>query len=242
MIGFPGIGVLANVCGIVLGGLAGLAFGGRLAERFKQTLLLACAICTIFLGLGGTLKEMLQLDSSGHLVCVRTTMMLVSLIGGGFLGEIINLEDRMEQFGRFLKEKTGSHGDARFVEGFVTASLTVCIGAMAVIGSIEDRLMADPSILFAKTALDAIIVLIMSATMGKGCVFSALSVGIFQGSIFLCAGLLSPIMTPQALSDLSYVGNILIFCVGLNIIGLLHIRVANLLPALVIATAWNWVF
>lgn len=164
--------------------------------------------------------------------------MLASLIGGALIGELINIEDRMEHFGIWLKEKTGSGGDARFVDGFVTASLTVCIGGMAVIGSIDDRLLADPSILFAKTVLDAVIVMIMTASLGKGCIFSALSVGIFQGAIFFAAGFLKPFMTQEALSALSAVGDILIFCVGTNLFGLPHIRVANLLPALVIAVLW----
>ena len=242
MLIFPGIGVLANVVGIVAGGVAGTICGDRLAERFKDTLLRTCAVVVIFLGLGGTLKEMLVIGADGQLTGARSEMMLVSLLVGALIGEGINLEDRLESLGRFLRRKTGSGSDSRFVEGFVTASLTVCIGAMAVIGSIEDRLMADPSILFAKTALDCIVVFIMSATYGRGCTFSALSVGIFQGSIFLAAGLLAPVMTSQALSDLSYVGNILIFCVGVNLLDIIHIRVANLLPALVLATAWSWIF
>ena len=109
---------------------------------------------------------------------------------------------------------------------------------MAVIGSINDRLLSDPSVLFAKTVLDAVIVMIMTSTLGKGCTFSALSVGIFQGTIFLLAGFLESVMTPAALKSLSAVGNILIFCVGTNLFGLPHVRVANLLPALVIAVVW----
>ena len=109
---------------------------------------------------------------------------------------------------------------------------------MGVVGSINDRLLGAPSVLFAKTVLDAVIVMIMTATLGKGCIFSALSVGIFQGAIFLAAGFLEPIMTPAALKSLSAVGDILIFCVGTNLFGLPHVRVANFLPALVIAVIW----
>lgn len=172
---------------------------------------------------------------------VGTNCILASLIGGAVIGEAINLEDRMECFGRWLQQKTGSGGDTRFVEGFVMASMTVCIGAMAVIGSINDRLLSAPSVLFAKTAIDAVVVMIMTATLGKGCIFSAISVGVFQGIIFLLAGFLEPIMTSAALKSLSAVGNILIFCVGTNLFGLPHVRIANLLPALVIAVAWELV-
>lgn len=235
---FPGIGVLANVLGIVSGGLLGLGCGRLISERFQKAIMMACAVAVIFLGLTGTVKEMLQIGADGGVTLVGTNCMLASLIGGAVIGEAIDLEDRMERFGHWLQQKTGSGGDTRFVEGFVTASLTVCIGAMAVIGSINDRLLSDPSVLFAKTVIDAVIVMIMTSALGKGCIFSAISVGIFQGIIFLLAGFLEPIMTPAALKSLSAVGNILIFCVGTNLFGLPHVRIANLLPALVIAVVW----
>ena len=238
---FPGIGVLANVLGIVGGGLLGLGCGRLISERFQKAIMMACAVAVIFLGLTGTVKEMLQIGADGGVTLVGTNCMLASLIGGAVIGEAIDLEDRMERFGHWLQQKTGSGGDTRFVEGFVTASLTVCIGAMAVIGSINDRLLSDPSVLFAKTVIDAVIVMIMTSALGKGCIFSAISVGIFQGIIFLLAGFLEPIMTPAALKSLSAVGNILIFCVGTNLFGLPHVRIANLLPALVIAVVWGLV-
>lgn len=215
--------------------------GRLISERFQKTIMMSCAVAVIFLGLTGTVKEMLHIGSDGAVMLVGTNCMLASLIGGAVIGEAINLEDRMECFGRWLQQKTGSGGDARFVEGFVMASMTVCIGAMAVIGSINDRLLNDPSVLFAKTAIDAVVVMIMTATLDKGCIFSAISVGVFQGIIFLLAGFLEPIMTSAALKSLSAVGNILIFCVGTNLFGLPHVRIANLLPALVIAVAWELV-
>lgn len=238
---FPGIGILANVLGIIGGGLLGLECGRLISERFQKTIMMSCAVAVIFLGLTGTVKEMLHIGSDGAVMLVGTNCILASLIGGAVIGEAINLEDRMECFGRWLQQKTGSGGDTRFVEGFVMASMTVCIGAMAVIGSINDRLLSDPSVLFAKTAIDAVVVMIMTATLGKGCIFSAISVGVFQGIIFLLAGFLEPIMTSAALKSLSAVGNILIFCVGTNLFGLPHVRIANLLPALVIAVAWELV-
>ena len=216
----------------------GLGCGRLISERFQKAIMMACAVAVIFLGLTGTVKEMLQIGADGGVTLVGTNCMLASLIGGAVIGEAIDLEDRMERFGHWLQQKTGSGGDTRFVEGFVTASLTVCIGAMAVIGSINDRLLSDPSVLFAKTVIDAVIVMIMTSALGKGCIFSAISVGIFQGIIFLLAGFLEPIMTPAALKSLSAVGNILIFCVGTNLFGLPHVRIANLLPALIIAVVW----
>ena len=192
---FPGIGILANVLGIIGGGLLGLGCGRLISERFQKTIMMSCAVAVIFLGLTGTVKEMLHIGSDGAVMLVGTNCMLASLIGGAVIGEAINLEDRMECFGRWLQQKTGSGGDTRFVEGFVMASMTVCIGAMAVIGSINDRLLSAPSVLFAKTAIDAVVVMIMTATLGRGCIFPRFSVGVFQGIIFLLAGFLEPIMT-----------------------------------------------
>ena len=234
-----GIGVIANVVAIVIGGLLGLGCGRFISERFQKTLMHACAIAVIFLGVGGTLSKMLEIGAGGQLTFVGANMMLASLIGGAIIGEFINIEDRLEAFGAWLKRVSGNASDARFIDGFVTASLTVCIGAMAVIGSINDRLLGDPSILFAKSILDITIVMLLTATLGKGCIFSAVSVGLFQGAIFLAAGAIEPLMTPVALNNLSYIGNILIFAVGTNILGLPHIRVANFLPALVIAVLWQ---
>ena len=233
----PGLGTLANVCGIVIGGLLGLGCGRLLTKRLQDTLMMATAVAVIFIGIGGTLRQMLNITPEG-LEMTGTMMMIASLAGGALIGELINLEDRLATFGEWLKERSGSSSDSSFVEGFVTASLTVCIGAMAVIGSITDSLQGDHAILFAKTILDLIIVMIMTATLGKGCIFSAISVGVFQGSITLFARLIAPWMTEAALANLSYVGNILIFCVGIKLLFGYRIRVANLLPALLIAIFW----
>ena len=218
---FPGIGIIANVAAIALGGILGLGCGRFIAERVQETLMRACALSVMFLGLGGIY------------------MMITSLIVGGLVGELLNIEARMTAFGAWLKRVSGSAGDTRFIDGFVTASLTVCIGAMAIIGSINDRLLGDPSVLFTKSVLDGVIIMLLTATLGKGCIFSSVSVGLFQGAIFSLAGLLAPYMTDNALAGLSCVGNILIFAIGTNLLGLPNIRVANFLPALVIAALWG---
>ena len=235
----PGIGVLANVVAVLIGGVLGLGCGRFLAERSQATLMRACALVVIFLGLGGALSKMLVVGADGHLSFVGIDMMLTSLIGGAIIGEILNLEDRMTAFGAWLKRISGSSGDTHFIDGFVSASLTICVGAMSVIGAVSDSLLGDPSILFAKSVLDGIVIMLLTATLGKGCVFSAISVGIFEGAVFLAAGAIEPLMTDAALSNLSYVGSILIFTVGTNLMTLPYIRVANFLPALVIAVVWG---
>ncbi|MBQ7493561.1 MAG: DUF554 domain-containing protein [Selenomonadaceae bacterium] len=225
---FAGLGTLINVAGIFFGGLIGL-FGGKfLTEKIQRTLLEACALAVIFLGADGALKN---LDAM---------LLIASLIGGGLIGAILDIDGKFERLGIFLRTHSGNEGDTKFVDAFVTASLTVCVGAMAVIGAINDRLLSDATILIAKSALDAIIILVMTASLGKGCIFSCVSVGIFQGAITFCAGFLEPFMTEIALNNLSGVGNVLIFGVGVNLLfPERKICVANLLPALVIACLWS---
>jgi hypothetical protein len=144
----------------------------------------------------------------------------------------------MERLGTWLRHRSGNDGDSRFVDGFVTASLTVCIGAMAVVGAIQDGIYGDHSVLTTKAILDLIIILVMTASKGKGCIFAAIPVGVFQGVITLLARFVEPLMTEAALGNLSLVGSILIFCVGVNLVWGPKIKVANLLPAIVVAVAW----
>lgn len=225
---FAGIGTLINVAGIIVGGLLGLFGGKLLTAGIQRTLQEACALAVIFLGIDGALKNL------------DTMLLIASLIGGGLIGAIIDIDGKFERLGIWLRNRSGNDGDTKFVDAFVTASLTVCVGAMAVIGAINDRLLHDAAILIAKSALDLIIILVMTASLGKGCIFSCVSVGIFQGTITFCAGLIEPFMTEAALANLSSVGNVLIFGVGVNLLFPdKKIGVANLLPALVIACLWS---
>ena len=225
---FAGLGTLINVAGIIVGGLIGL-FGGKfLSEKMRRLLMDACALAVIFLGADGALKNL------------NAMLLIASLIGGGLLGEIIDIDGKFERLGIFLRNRFGGEGDTNFVDAFVTASLTVCVGAMAVVGAINDALLGDAKVLIAKAALDSIIILVMTTTLGKGCIFSFVSVGIFQGAITFCAGFLEPFMTEAALANLSGVGNVLIFAIGINLLlPEKKIPVANLLPALIIACLWS---
>lgn len=233
-----GLGTILNVGGILLGGVAGMLFGKGLPKRFQDTLMSAVSLCVLFLGIGGCLQEMLAIVDGG-LESGGTMMMIGSFAAGAILGELLDLEGKMERFGEWLKHKTKSDGDATFVDGFVTASLTVCIGAMAVVGAIQDGIRGDDSILLAKAILDLIIVMIMTASMGKGCIFSAIPVGMFQGAVTLLARQLEPLMTAPALSNLSLTGSMLIFCVGVNSIWGKKFKVANLLPTIFVAMIWG---
>lgn len=234
-----GLGTIINVACIVCGGLLGLAFGKRLPDRFQHILIQTASICVLFLGIGGCMEKMLQVTADG-LVSSGSIMMILCFVLGSVVGEFINLDRRLEQFGVWLKEKSGSGGDASFVDAFVTASLTVCIGAMAVVGAVQDGIYGNYSILAAKAVLDFIIILVMSASMGKGCMFSAIPVGLFQGSITLLAVFVEPFLTDSALANLSLTGSIMIFCIGVNLIWDVKIKVANMLPTLLFAVLWDF--
>lgn len=231
-----GLGTIINTLAIILGGLGGLLFGRFLKESVQDALCKACGVSTLFLGIAGALEGMLTVEGTG--VVSGGTMLVIGCIAlGSLIGALLNLEDGMERFGQWLKIKTGNARDTRFVDAFVTASLTVCIGAMAIVGSIQDGIKGDYSILAAKAVLDFIIIMVMTCSMGKGCIFSAIPVAIFQGSITALAGLIKPLMTDAALSNLSMIGSILIFCVGVNLVWGKKLRVANMLPAVVLAVA-----
>lgn len=232
-----GLGTIINVSAIVLAGLLGTMFGKKLTQRFQDTLMQGVAVCVIFLGIGGCLAEMLVSTDDGF--STQGTMMMIGCFAiGALIGEAMKIEQRIEHFGEWLKKKTKSENDTSFVDAFVTASVTVCIGAMAVVGALTDGLTGDYSILLAKAILDFIIIMIMTASMGKGCAFAAIPVGIFQGVITILARFVEPIMTDVALSNLSLTGNMLIFCVGVNLLAGKKINVANLLPAIFLAIGW----
>ena len=232
-----GLGTLLNMAAIFVGGLAGRLVGKAIPKRVQDTLYMVCGISTLFIGIGGCMQHMLIVEN-GSLNTQGTMMMLFSLTVGALLGEWIDLERRLEQFGEWLKRKTGNSGDASFIDAFVTASLTVCIGAMAIVGAIKDGMEGDISVLAAKSVLDLVIICVMAASMGKGCIFSLIPVGILQGSVTALSVVLKPIMTEAALSNLSYVGSILIFCVGVNLVWGKKVKVANMLPAVVLAVIW----
>lgn len=231
-----GLGTIINSAAIIVGGVFGHLFGKILNERIQDSLQKASGICVLFIGIAGAMEGMIKLSGSS-LSAGRSMLIVASLALGALVGEILNIEHGFERFGEWLKVKTGNAKDKSFVEGFVTASLTVCIGAMAVVGSIKDGISGDYSILVTKAILDLIIITVMTCSLGKGCAFSAIPVAVFQGLITALARLIKPLMTDGALANLSLIGSILIFCVGVNLVWDKRIKVANLLPSLVFAVA-----
>jgi len=236
-----GLGTLINTAAIILGGLSGHFFGKALKERHQTSLTSACGVSVLFIGIAGAMQGMLTVQD-GVITSGQTMLVTLCLAIGTLIGEMINIEDGFERFGEWLKIKSGNAKDKDFVNAFVTASLTVCIGAMAIVGAIQDGIFGDWSLLATKAVLDFIIIMVMTCSLGKGCAFSAIPVFVFEGAVTVFATFLKPLMTDLAMDYLSLIGSILIFCVGLNLVWGKKIRVANMLPAVVLAVVAALIF
>lgn len=236
----PGLGTLINVAAVVAGGLSGSLVGKLFDERQQESVNMACGISVLFIGIAGAMEGMLTL-TDGNITSSNAMFVVLCLALGTIVGEMLRIEDGFEAFGEWLKVRTGNARDAGFVNAFVTASLTVCIGAMAIVGAIQDGILGDYTTLAVKSVLDFVIIAVMTSSMGKGCAFSAIPIALLEGSITLLAQLLRPLMTEVALANLSLVGSILIFCVGINLVWGKRVRVANMLPAVVLAVIASFI-
>ena len=228
-----GLGTLVNTAAVIVGGLLGLALKNGIAKRFEKILMQGLGLATIFIGISGVLKYMLVVENGS--IASRGTMLLIfSLVIGCLLGQWIDIESKMEQLGVKLKAAVRVKNDNRFVEGFVTASLIICVGAMAIVGSMQDGLSGDSSMLIAKSLLDFVLVAILASAYGVGVVFSAIPIFVYQGAITLIAALFGSVIREVLIEELSFIGSALIFCVGVNLVREKTFKVANMLPALLI--------
>ena len=231
-----GLGTIINSAAIVAGGLIGHFTGKLFRQDQQESLTKACGISVLFISIAGAMQGMLHIDN-GEILSGKSMLVVLCLALGTIIGEIIGIEKGFEHFGEWLKVKSGNSGDKRFVNAFVTASLTVCIGAMAIVGAIQDGISGDYSTLAVKAVLDFIIITVMTSSLGKGCTFSVVPVFLFEGAVTVLARIISPVMTETAVAYLSLVGSVLIFCVGLNLVWGKKVRVANMLPAVIFAVA-----
>ena len=239
-----GLGTVINSASIVAGGLVGYFAGKFFRPEQQESLNKACGISVIFIAVAGAMQGMLKIEGA-EIVSGKSMLVVLCLALGTIMGELFGIEKGFENFGGWLKKKSGNSGDSTFVNAFVTASLTVSIGAMPVVGAIQDGLLGDFSTLAVKSVLDFIIVAVMTSAMGKGAVFSAIPVSVFEGAMTLLAKLLSPLMTPAALAYLSLIGSVLIFCIGVNLVWGKKLKVANMLPSVILAVSaaylpWNF--
>ncbi len=238
----PGIGTIVNCIAVIAGGILGLLFGKKINLEIRDSLMKTAGIAVIFLGISGALSGLMRVSEqdSSSLTTYGALMMIISLIIGTLTGELLKIEKKLDKFGEWLKIKTKATEDGGFVGAFVNTSLIICVGAMAVVGAIEDGIDKNPTTLFAKALLDFLIVIIMTSTLGKGCIFAFIPIGIFQGTITALAGFAEPFLSMgTVISDMSIVGNILIFAVGINICFGKKFNVGNMLPSLIVAIIYS---
>lgn len=215
-------GTIINVLAILGAGFVGLLLGKGIPKNISQTIEDGLGILVLIIGIQYALKA----DS--------LAIVGISLALGAIIGEVRAWEARLDKVGNLIQSRFSQGEDNQFVKGFVSASLLFCVGAMAVIGALEDGLTGNYQILLIKSILDGIFALIFAASMGIGVLFSAIPVLIYQGSISLASTLIRPILTDPMLNNITALGGVLIAALGLNIIGITKIKVANLLPGIVV--------
>lgn len=223
-----GMGTIVNAAAILAGAGAGLILRQGLPDRWQETIMHAIGLSVTVIGIQMALK-------TNNIIIV-----IISLVAGAIIGELLDIDKALNRFGTWVGGKLSNDkekGSAAAIigQGFVATSLIYCVGAMAIVGSIQEGLTGDASTLFAKSILDGITAIIFAANMGVGVALSALSVALYQGSLTLLAGSMEAIMTPLLLAELTATGGILIIAIGLNMLKLVKIRIANMLPAIIAA-------
>lgn len=218
------LGTIVNALAIILGGLFGILFGQALQDKIKRTVIQGIGLAVLLIG------GSMALETKNPLIVIA------SLVIGGILGELVDVELRLQHFGQWLEQKLAKKGQTTgFTKAFVTASLIYCVGAMAIMGSLESGLKGDYNILFAKSMLDGISAFVFASSMGIGVLAAAIPVFIYQGAITMTAGLLQGILSSQVIAEMSATGGLLILGIGFNILEFKEIKVGNLLPAIFIA-------
>ena len=215
-------GTILNVGAVLAGSALGLVVGARMPERVRETLMDGIGLVVLLLGM----QMALETDNS--------LIVLVSILVGGAVGELLDIEGRLASLGDAIKTRVGSAAP-RFTEGFVAASVLFCIGPMAIIGSVNDGLRGDYSVLAVKSVLDGVSALAFSTTMGLGVAFSVLPMLVYQGGLTLLAGLAQSLLSDAMVTEMTAAGGVLILGIGLRLLHLRQVRVANFVPALVLA-------
>ena len=219
------IGTLINAAAIILGSLLGLLLRKGIPQQLKDTLISGMGLCVMLIGVQGALGT------------ENVMLVILAIVIGGCIGVALQIEKRLDRLGQKLQQRFSRGADDSFGKGFVTASLMFCVGAMAIVGSLDSGLRGDHSTLIAKSILDGVSSIILTSTLGPGVMLSAVAILIYQGSIALLAQFVAPILTDRAIAEMSAVGGLLIVGIGLNMIRKEHIPVGDLLPAILMPLA-----
>lgn len=220
------LGVLVNTGTVLLGSTIGLLLKGGLSKRISNAVMLALGLCTVAIGIDG-------LSKGGNIM-----VLIISMVVGTFLGTLMRIDDGINKLAdKITKKLSKGNGERSFSEGFVTACLVFCVGSMTIVGSLESGLTGNHDLIFTKSLLDFISSMMLSVTLGIGVIFSSIFVFLFQGALVLFSGYLSPILGEYEIAQISFVGSLMVLALGLNIMGITKLKVADYLPALIIAPA-----
>lgn len=220
------LGTFVNFLAILIGGSLGSILRGGIKDNYKDIVMQAIPLAVIFIGISGALKGLLSPGA-------EPLLFIISLVIGGLIGEAMGIEKGLENFGELI-QKRFIKGESAFAEGFVSASLIFCVGSMAILGSLDSGIRNNHDILYVKSMLDGTFSLMYAATLGIGVAFSAIPVLVYQGSITIMAKYIAPYLSADMIREISIVGGILIFCIGINMLDIVKIKIGNLLPAMII--------
>lgn len=237
-----GIGTLINIATVLLGSTIGLIFKRGLSDRIRDGVMRALGLATVFIGISGTISEMITV-TDGKVSCNGVLLMCISLALGTLVGEALKIEERLESLGERVKKlKIFRRSGENFTEGFVSATLVFCVGAMAIVGPMKDALNGDLSVLLTKSMLDFTSSMIFASALGMGVMMAVIPLALYQGAFTVFAGLIEPYLVTlgdgSVVSDISLVGSVLICGVGINLIFGKKLKVGNMTPALIVPVAY----
>lgn len=231
-----GLGTIVNTAAVVAGGLIGSRVKNGLPRRYRDIIMQGIGLSVVIIGVSGALQGIGSLKGSKP---DPIMFMILSLVIGSAAGEWFDIEARLDRLGKWFEGKFAKSGDNNFAQGFVSASLLFCVGAMAIVGALEDGLKGDAGTLYAKSILDGVSATVFATTLGIGVAFSAISVLVYQGSITLLAGFVGPYLTAEVIGQMSLAGNVLIMAIGINLLKIRQIKVGNMLPAIFVPVVYD---
>lgn len=231
------MGSLVNAGAVVIAGLIGLVLKKSMKASVETAVLQMVGLSVFLIGLSGVLKSMLVIDPDTLVIKdQRALLLLVGLVLGILLGEWWQLDGRLMAFGQLIERRFGREG---FSAGFVNASLIFCIGAMAIIGALNDGMNGDPTVLYVKSAIDFVTGIVLASTLGFGVIFAAIPVLVYQGGLTLLAAWIAPYVSTALIGQVNLLGYVMVMVIGMNFLGFVKIKTANMLPALLVPIVWS---
>ena len=225
------LGVIVNTITVLIGSTLGTVFKKGLSEKITNALMIGLGLCSIYIGIDGALKG------------DNTLVLILSMVFGGAVGTLIDIDGLISRFGKWVESKFKKEGGkVSIAEGIVTATLLFCVGSMTIVGSLNAGIRNDNEMLFTKATLDAISSMVLASTLGFGVILSSGCVFVIEGGLVLLAGLLGGILTEPAINEMTCAGSVIIIAMGLNLTGLSKFKVANYVPAMFFAPLFTWLF